>query len=432
MAATIFTAISALRMILETETDAESPDNETTYAGMRVAIETLYMLLFSTGFSGTVTGISTTTITHAESAQTPDVHNGRTTLITSGSARGNFYTIDDCAAQSLIHTGDDPESDGVLVGDTFLVLYDLKTNLDGHDHDTINAKGIVLGNDTVDSQHYAADSIDAEHYAPASVDQTAIGASAVGQGELKTATEEHSGSTQTFTFTSAVSYGFFPQFKHVGGGTSAFNLPQAMSSASYVTAIDCVSAVSAYAQIRYVQASGELHWIFVLMKDGKPFGTRQAPDHPRYGSPGTDHPFPLSYDPKEHEIIVVNPSMIDVERIQARMIPSADGGYMTREKSILGMEQDYDRPYRSFIDVFNEMFEIEESKEADWPDIPITIDLPRIHEGRIVDDWRFMPREKYNPETGLFEAVKVEPVKRVIAKPDYITALSIKERSKKL
>jgi hypothetical protein len=37
-----------------------------------------------------------------------------------------------------------------------------------------------IGNDQIDSQHYAADSIDTEHYAPASVDTTAMAASIIG------------------------------------------------------------------------------------------------------------------------------------------------------------------------------------------------------------------------------------------------------------
>ena len=143
MAAEIFTAISALRMVLNTETDADSPDNETTFAAIRVAIESLFMILLGTGFDGTVSGISTTTITHAEAAQVVDVHNGRTTLMTSGACKGNFYTIDDCAAQTLIHNGDDLEADGVAIGDTFVVLFDIKTNLDGHDHDAAVRHGVA-------------------------------------------------------------------------------------------------------------------------------------------------------------------------------------------------------------------------------------------------------------------------------------------------
>jgi len=173
MAAEIFTALSALRMVLNTETDADSPDNETTFAAIRVAIESLFIILLGTGFDGTVSGISTTTITHADAAQVVDVHNGRTTVMTSGACKGNFYTIDDNAAQTLIHTGDDLEADGVAIGDTFVVLYDIKTNT-GHTHDDVNAANIDLADDSVDSEHYVADSIDEEHYAPSSVNLTAL------------------------------------------------------------------------------------------------------------------------------------------------------------------------------------------------------------------------------------------------------------------
>ena len=162
MAAEIFTAISALRMVLNTETDADSPDNETTFAAIRVAIESLFMILLGTGFDGTVSGISTTTITHAEAAQVVDVHNGRTTLMTSGACKGNFYTIDDCAAQTLIHTGDDLEADGVAIGDTFVVLFDIKTNLVGHDHDAINSKNVVLADGSVATVKYADNSVTME------------------------------------------------------------------------------------------------------------------------------------------------------------------------------------------------------------------------------------------------------------------------------
>lgn len=48
MASVIFTGIDALRMVLETETDANSPDNETTYGAIRKAIETLFLLLLGT------------------------------------------------------------------------------------------------------------------------------------------------------------------------------------------------------------------------------------------------------------------------------------------------------------------------------------------------------------------------------------------------
>ena len=54
MAADIFKAISNLRMVLDTETDADSPDNETTYPAIRQMIETLFILCFGES-TGTLT-----------------------------------------------------------------------------------------------------------------------------------------------------------------------------------------------------------------------------------------------------------------------------------------------------------------------------------------------------------------------------------------
>ena len=197
MAAEIFTAISALRMVLESETDADSPDNETTFAAIRVAIESLFLILLGTGFDGTVSGISTTTITHADAAQSVDVHNGRTTLMTSGACKGNFYTIDDCAAQTLIHDGDDPEADGVIIGDTFQVLYDIKVNLDGHDHDTVNAKGVVLGTGVVEASNMAANSVDSDSYVNLSIDAAHYAAGSIPKTAINTATGTSSAAIST-------------------------------------------------------------------------------------------------------------------------------------------------------------------------------------------------------------------------------------------
>lgn len=79
-------------------------------------------------------------------------------------------------------------------------------------------QGAAIGNDQIDSQHYAADSIDTEHYAPASVDQTALGANCVGQSEIK----EGSGNASASLGPSALDdiamqdYSFFP---NMGGIT---------------------------------------------------------------------------------------------------------------------------------------------------------------------------------------------------------------------
>ena len=130
------------RLVLDTETDADSPDNETTYDGIRKLIEGFILSVFGTGVSGTVTGISSATLSDTGNFTT-DQCNGWTLIITSGDAIGNFYTIDDTTTNTLVCTGDDLETDGVAIGDTYIVVYDIKVNADGHDHDGTNSKEVV-------------------------------------------------------------------------------------------------------------------------------------------------------------------------------------------------------------------------------------------------------------------------------------------------
>ncbi len=170
MAAVIFRALSNLRFAIETETDADSPDNETTYPAIREAIEMLYKLCFSDGFTSTASinppNDNTGVLTHAGAAQDVDEHNGRTLVITSGLARGDFFTIDDTAAQTIICTGDNLFSAGVRSGDDFEIFYDIKNNSDGHDHDDVNSKpvqGVAVGSISRDEiEDYAASSDYAE------------------------------------------------------------------------------------------------------------------------------------------------------------------------------------------------------------------------------------------------------------------------------
>ena len=266
----------------------------------------------------------------------------------------------------------------------------------------------------------------------------AIAAAAVGQAQLKstTGTVTHTGTEDATNKTlPGGEYGFYPQIK-----ANAINVNTDISFAigigsaatpttSYVTNI-CIklgageSANTITVLQRYIQASGEVHWMFFLIRksDGLITSIWEAPDHPCYGNRGVIHPFG-NVDLNKYDIIVVNPAMGDVERILARTIPSVDGGYLTREKSLFGIEEDYLRPLRGFSDVFTEIFELEEGKEADWPDIPVTVALPKIHNGHIVHDWRFMPQFDQDSKP-----VKVKPIKRVISKPNYITPLRIKEK----
>jgi|GEM_PF-2017095 len=395
MAAAIFEALSTLRFAIETETDADSPDNETTYKAIRGAIEALFKLCFSDGFTGTASANppndTTGVLTHAGAAQGVDEHNGRTLVITSGLARGNFYTIDDTAAQTITCTGDNLYSDGVRSGDYFEIFYDIKTNADGHDHDGVNAKGA-----------YVADA-------------------AIGQAKLKTTTgsvdyEGLGGGAWNLETLPGGEYGFYPQVKGSGAGIAfgAMILNEDLTiTTGYITNISLYATgvgQIVYAQQRYVQASGEVHWIFILINKstGKVISMWQAPDHPCFGNRGIVHPFG-SFDPVKHEIIVVNPTLDEVEKIRARTLPAEGGGWLTREKIAAGIEEDYFAPARDFIEVFEEMYEIEESKEAAWPNIPVTIALP--------NNWNLLPLGS-----------KIQPVRRVIKRPDYITPLKIKEK----
>ena len=130
MAAEIFTAISALRMVLDSETDADSPDNETTYGDMRKAIECLFLILLGSGVDGTVTTIAQDVLTDT-GGFVDSAHVDHTLVMTSGGAKGHMYTIDSNTTTALTCTGDTMVTDGVVIGDTYVILYDCKTNT-GH------------------------------------------------------------------------------------------------------------------------------------------------------------------------------------------------------------------------------------------------------------------------------------------------------------
>ncbi len=455
------------RPMLEDETDKDSPDNETTYAQVRVSLETLLKSHFFTGDNGTLTedppDDASGVLTDSGASFGTDTHNGRLTIIANGLGEGQIYEIDDGTNTTLIHTGDNLFSDGVRSGNKYWVFYNFLSPGSAHDHDDINSKAVILAvnqvlgsniaSDSIDSRHYIADSIDTEHYAPASVDQAAVGPSAIGQGELKTGTNSASRDTTgtTNTTLSGGQYNFIAQdaistpgasdragiFHGTATGSASEWAPSA-SDFSYRTNItihltDIGGSATVAFRNTYVNSSDLYHWIFVLMEKGVLGCIWQADSHPKFGNMGIiEHPFNScnieALENGDNEIIVINPSLAQVERIAARTLPALDGGWLTREKIALGMDIDYDRPERDFTHAFLDLYEIQESKEAEWISEPITIDLPKIHDGKYVNDWRFMPRQVFNPKTLLMEPLKIAPVKRVLLKPDYITPLQIKEK----
>ena len=248
MAAEIFTGIDALRIVLDSETDADSPDNETSYGDMRKAIESLFLILLGTSVDGTVIGVTDTVLTDtggfADSA-----HIEHTLLITSGDAKGNMYTFDSNTVDALTCTGDDMSGNGVAIGDDYVILYDCKTST-GHTHDAKNTPNVVLADGSITEAKYGA----------GSVDQTALKTTL--PGAVTNATTSYEDETIT-----GGTYCFFPQSKVTGGNLEVHMGEATVSTGtSYVTrvATKCGTGSNTLSvQTRYVTASGELFWIFL-------------------------------------------------------------------------------------------------------------------------------------------------------------------------
>ena len=113
-------------------------------------------------------------------------------IIKPATGDGNKLILQDKAGGAVLTTADSGATiaDGIALGTP---ASGVMTNMTGAvsasiGNDQIDSQHYAAGsidgehiaNDAVDSQHYAADSIDAEHYAPASVDTTAMAASVIG------------------------------------------------------------------------------------------------------------------------------------------------------------------------------------------------------------------------------------------------------------
>lgn len=141
----------------------------------------------------------------------------------------------------------------------------------------------------------------------------------ISQLKLKTSSGEVSGVNTHLTLPGG-QYGFYPQTKVANSAAKDWQFSQFAWGAavnghttytSIISIYNGTDATLGYAQQRYVTASGQDHWIFLLVnKDNKNIiASYQAPDHPCYGTDGTEidipHPF-MNYDPEKHEIVLVN------------------------------------------------------------------------------------------------------------------------------
>ncbi len=234
--------------------------------------------------------------------------------------------------------------------------------------------------------------------------RTPTGSGVVTQAMLKTSQGSVSTSGDQQLTLPGGEYGFYPQFKGVfAEGTLSGFVRQNLGS-TYLTTIRLVGDSTCYAQQRYVTSSGEVHWVFILRDKTtkKILSVWQAPDHPCFGNGGkpllVPHPFG-DYDPEKHEIVVLNPTTEQLDDIRTRCIV-----------------EDELSPDKDMIEVILEDYEIDEESEPAWPEQAVTVGLPKSIDHTML---------KIADLTGE-EQIEVTPIKKVIPKPDYVIAKSLK------
>lgn len=331
-----FWVLSALRTVMTGETDADSPGDEEIMSQLRENFEALMMLLFATGAARTCTSNPSNDANgyfyDAGAGWTDDLHNGRTLLILSGTAIGNMYTIDDTVAASnrIACTGDNLYADGVRSGDSYIILFDVKVNADGHDHDGVNSKYIV-----------------------------GVAPSTIVQSMLKSTTGSvNTGASANLTLPGGT-YGFYPQVTGNLGGSYDASIAYQTTGTSYATLIYLSGLGSGHtvsAQQRYVQSSGEIHWVFI-QRDKATKAVKamfEAPDHPCFGNGGdpalVPHPF-HGVDMAKDDILVMT---LDPSEIRA--IRKAN-------------------PDKNLLDVLATIG-VDETATPVWPSQAVTVGLP--------------------------------------------------------
>ena len=169
--------------------------------------------------------------------------------------------------------------------------------------------------------------------------------------------------------------------------------------------------LTSYARQRYVTASGEVFWVFILRTKvdyeteilcgtkkekhithaGTIISTWVSSDHPCFGNGGkpllVPHPFG-SYDPKTQEIVVINPTKEQIAKCSVKM----EG-----------------KPALSFFESMQKFYDIDENSNPVWPNEEVTVSLPK--------------RKEWNAEK---IGVSIIPIKRVILKPDNVITRALK------
>ena len=378
----VFEGLSTLRFLQDTETDHKSPGDEELMSQVRELIEILFLLMLKAG-SGTLTSDppddTTGYLIDTGAGFANDQHNNRTVVVLDGEDKLGFYEITDTeAANNRIEcAGENFYVKGIRSGDSYLILCDVINSTGGHTHNNVDSMKIV-----------------------ASIDQAA----------LKTTTGSVSNATSAWTnnVLPGGSYGFRESIymtsstSQVWGATIAYH-GAAVAFAGWTAASTVIQLLGASpyaiaAQQRYVQSSGEVHWIFILRD--KITGTIkriwESSDHPCFGNGNKPklcpHPFP-DFDPATEEIVVINPSKEEVLEMKRATIVEAD-----------------DLPNRGLLDVITKDYVIDEISKPVWPDIPVTVGLP--------EDWN----------EAWLERRKVTPIKMVIPQPHDVIGRTLKKK----
>lgn len=211
-------------------------------------------------------------------------------------------------------------------------------------------------------------------------------------------------------------YGFMPTYyssdAYVTVGLSFPSLQDTVEQSRIkitVSAVQHPHTKYGYVRQSYITSSGEVHWIFILRdkKTKSIISMVSSSDHPCFGSNKPlliQHPF-CNYDPIKHEIVVVNPSLSEIEEIENQTIV-----------------EDETLPDKNILQVITEEYEIDEDSNPEWPTKKISIGLPKHIKDKktgrkTLIDYRFI-----NPET------VIEPIKKVIPKPNYIKIKSLRRK----
>lgn len=266
---------------------------------------------------------------------------------------------------------------------------------------------------SVSGAKVAANAITADKIADGEVGQSEIADSSVGQGELKTSTGSV---TLALSGTASASletlpggaYGFYPRiavadalsrldtieakiyYSETAGAVSAAAFIYLALTSSYTGSVESITASQ-----RYVTASGEVFWIFILTdkKTGKTVSMWQAPDHPCFGNgvrpEKLTQPFG-NYDPEQHNLYIVNPDESELAEIFKYTV---DGdGIQIKDP----------------LDVIKSFYEIDHKENArpNFPDTPILIGFRGVSsDGAIL---AYM---------GNFKHKTIEHIKRPMVKP---------------